>query len=174
MSNGSGDCGRRRSRSREDDLYSGAPTEIQRARRYEYHNPEVVTPFPPAPVPSSFFVQNDYNKWELAKSATTDAVLMDRTWVSTNSCATILRKRGHVQHHTSAEFAVDGCIFISMLQTPWSPTPTDWPWTLPNFLADWEREALVNLRALTVNVFFWRGDLRDAEEFILKLGVGSE
>jgi hypothetical protein len=136
--------------------------------------PEVVTPFPPAPVPSSFFVQNDYNKWELAKSATTDAVLMDRTWVSTNSCATILRKRGHVQHHTSAEFAVDGCIFISMLQTPWSPTPTDWPWTLPNFLADWEREALVNLRALTVNVFFWRGDLRDAEEFILKLGVGSE
>lgn len=116
--------------------------------------PEVITPLPHSPVPSSHFVQNDREKWERAKLATTDIVLMDRTWVSTNSCASVLRQRKHIKQQTSDEFTVDGCIFVSLAHSPWARTPVDWPWTLPHFLVDWERQALRDLPRLTEHVLF--------------------
>lgn len=136
--------------------------------------PEVIIPLPNPPVPSSHFVQNDRKKWERAKLAKTDIVLMDRTWVSTNSCASVLRQREHITQQTSDEFRVEGCIFVSLAHSPWADTPADWPWTLPRFLADWERQALRDLPRLTEHVLFWRGNLRVAEDFLLHIRGNGE
>ena len=110
--------------------------------------PELLLSIPThRPVPAAAFVANDKAKGDACSRLTSEVVLMDRTWVSTNACEQVLSELGI--HGTRAlrspEFAVSVWLFLGADQG--RQPQGGFPWTTAGFANRWEGTARSMMRA---------------------------